>query len=245
MRGKNEINKRYGRLTVLQEDGRNKHGQILWKCRCTCGKEITTPGVNLRRGDTTSCGCYRNELSSQRSRLDISSKRFHSLVAMKPVGKDNHRQILWKCKCDCGGEIITTCARLRTGGTKSCGCKRRKYKPKESAIYRLFYDYQERAKRKEISFDFSFDQFALITSQPCFYCKQEPLNNRKVGINSYTYSGIDRVDNSKGYTVDNCVPCCKICNHAKSNMSLSKFLQWLTLITSNLDEIKKFLEPHM
>lgn len=42
-----------------------------------------------------------------------------------------------------------------------------------------------------------------------------------------TDNGIDRVDNSKGYTSDNCVPCCWACNNAKKNNSSSEFLAWV------------------
>ena len=34
----------------------------------------------------------------------------------------------------------------------------------------------------------------------------------------------DRVDSSLGYTVSNCVPCCKYCNQAKNDRSVSEFL---------------------
>jgi hypothetical protein len=40
-------------------------------------------------------------------------------------------------------------------------------------------------------------------------------------------SGIDRVDSNKGYTIDNCVPCCKTCNLAKAELSQRDFLDWV------------------
>ena len=40
------------------------------------------------------------------------------------------------------------------------------------------------------------------------------------------HNGIDRVDNSKGYHPENCVPCCKTCNIAKQSMSVEEFLAW-------------------
>ena len=36
-------------------------------------------------------------------------------------------------------------------------------------------------------------------------------------------NGVDRVDNTKGYSVDNSVPCCKFCNTAKHTMSEGDF----------------------
>lgn len=52
--------KRFGRLIVVKQTGRNKNGK-LWLCRCDCGKEKEVPTKYLTSGDTKSCGCYRKE----------------------------------------------------------------------------------------------------------------------------------------------------------------------------------------
>jgi hypothetical protein len=60
----------FGRLTVLNESGRSRHGVVLWKCRCTCGGEIISQSGNLKTGNTSSCGCYRKEtLAVRKNRL--------------------------------------------------------------------------------------------------------------------------------------------------------------------------------
>lgn len=51
---------RFGKLVVLGRAGVAKHGQILWKCICDCGRETTVYGSNLRRGFTQSCLCGRD-----------------------------------------------------------------------------------------------------------------------------------------------------------------------------------------
>ena len=43
-------------------------------------------------------------------------------------------------------------------------------------------------------------------------------------------NGIDRVDSSKGYTLDNCVPCCSICNTMKLNYTLQEFSDHITKV---------------
>lgn len=48
-------------LTVLRENGRDKHNKVLWLCRCKCGNVITVRGSHLRSGNTISCGCYQRE----------------------------------------------------------------------------------------------------------------------------------------------------------------------------------------
>jgi hypothetical protein len=57
--------KKYGRLVVLKQSGRNKHGQYLWECQCVCGNKTTVPGHQLTSGRTRSCGCYQREQTSK------------------------------------------------------------------------------------------------------------------------------------------------------------------------------------
>lgn len=46
-------------------------------------------------------------------------------------------------------------------------------------------------------------------------------------------NGIDRVDNTQGYTLANAVPCCKRCNQLKSDMQLKEFLSQIERILSH------------
>lgn len=56
---------RFGMLTVLNraEDYIFKSGrkERVWSCKCDCGNEVNVFGENLKKGNTTSCGCYRKE----------------------------------------------------------------------------------------------------------------------------------------------------------------------------------------
>ena len=51
----------FGRLTVMRRAGSDPHGQATWHCRCACGMTTIVVGGELRRGNSTSCGCYRRE----------------------------------------------------------------------------------------------------------------------------------------------------------------------------------------
>lgn len=59
--------RRSGRLLVIREAGRDKHGNVLWLCRCLgkhgddCGKEVVVRGDHLRSEHTQSCGCLSRE----------------------------------------------------------------------------------------------------------------------------------------------------------------------------------------
>ena len=62
-------NQRFGRLLVIREvDNSNFKARFaMWECLCDCGNIIITQGSALRSGHTTSCGCYKNDLSKERA----------------------------------------------------------------------------------------------------------------------------------------------------------------------------------
>lgn len=51
----------FGRLVVLEQEGNQKTGGAMWRCRCTCGTEVVVYGRSLRTGNSRSCGCARRE----------------------------------------------------------------------------------------------------------------------------------------------------------------------------------------
>ena len=50
----------FGRLTVKTRIVPPK-GRTLFVCACECGKEVTVRGGDLQTGNTTSCGCFRDQ----------------------------------------------------------------------------------------------------------------------------------------------------------------------------------------
>ena len=106
-----EINKKYGKLTVLSVTRENKITYAV--CRCDCGKEKRIRLASLKNGNSTSCGCSR--------RYDMTGKRYGSLVVLEPAGVKN-RDAIWKCRCDCGNFAEVSTKKLISGNTKSCGC---------------------------------------------------------------------------------------------------------------------------
>ena len=55
--------KKFGRLTVIRREANSKGGQARWLCKCDCGNDTIVLGTELRRGHTTSCGCFALEQS--------------------------------------------------------------------------------------------------------------------------------------------------------------------------------------
>lgn len=65
---------KFGRLTVIKHIGSDKQHQALWECVCDCGNNHIATGHGLLRGGVKSCGCLKNELSSERLKKHGASK---------------------------------------------------------------------------------------------------------------------------------------------------------------------------
>ena len=59
------------------------------------------------------------------AQVDMVGERFGRLVVLCRAGSDGSGRARWRCRCDCGGEIVTLRQTLREGDAKSCGCLRR------------------------------------------------------------------------------------------------------------------------
>lgn len=102
----------------------------------------------------------------------------------------------------------------------------------------IFVEYKSNAQHRKHPFELSFEEFNELISKPCVYCGSLPkikngghLEARKRLDQPDLYTnGIDRIDSSKGYTKDNCVPCCSKCNKMKNTYSMEEFLEHIQKI---------------
>ncbi len=51
------IGNQYDKLIVTDFAGRDKQGNIMWRCKCECGNEKDVRGSDLKNNHTRSCGC--------------------------------------------------------------------------------------------------------------------------------------------------------------------------------------------
>ncbi|GAG11854.1 unnamed protein product, partial [marine sediment metagenome] len=150
------------------------------------------------------------------------------------AGKNKQNNVLWNCICECGQFKIVRAADLKNKHTRSCGCEMGKSLPNGQASFnQLLNGYKQGAKKYGVKFELTNDEFRELTSSVCYYCGKKPKQmhraRRQNGV--YVHNGIDRVDNSKGYIIDNCVSCCSICNHMKWNLNQKIFLNHVERIT--------------
>ncbi len=52
----------FGYLIAIEPTEKRYRKDVVWKCKCKCGKEIEVPTTSLRSGNTTSCGCLNVEI---------------------------------------------------------------------------------------------------------------------------------------------------------------------------------------
>jgi len=66
MKLENIIGHKFGRLSVV-DFAPSKDGHTRWECVCKCGNTTVVRRGSLVNGLTTSCGCYRSEITIERS----------------------------------------------------------------------------------------------------------------------------------------------------------------------------------
>ena len=165
----------------------------------------------------------------------IKGEKYNRLSIISFSHSDSRYRKFYNVKCDCGKEKKIMGSAMISGNTKSCGClskqikNNRRISENHSELTAIILNYKRHAEKRNFKWDLTRDDVDLIIKLECVYCGSKPSNIKKtknsIG-NGLMYSGIDRVNNNLNYTKNNCVPCCKICNYAKSNMSVIDFKEW-------------------
>lgn len=141
---KDLLGKVFGKLTVIEYMGPDeKNNTFLWRCKCECGGETITRTSSLTSGKTKSCGCLRKV----KEREDFTGKVFGRLTVIEYAGtRPPSRISRWKCKCECGKEIVTQSTHLKSGATKSCGClpKALKHGLRDHRLYKTWQSMRNR-----------------------------------------------------------------------------------------------------
>ena len=53
---------------------------------------------------------------------NLVGERFDKLTVLEKLPEKEDRYATWRCKCDCGGEIVVNTKRLLRGTITNCGC---------------------------------------------------------------------------------------------------------------------------
>lgn len=162
-----------------------------------------------------------------------------SLSVLRFDYSGKNKVLIALCKC---GKERSFWKQSAFGRQKSCGCgidcNGITAKQRRSWNLRL-QGYKNGAKKRNYCWELSTLDFIKIASQDCYFCgepakewecfsnapsirKDSPNSDKDLYVIKIT--GIDRLNNKIGYTLENCVPCCVYCNRAKSDLSLDDFI---------------------
>lgn len=219
------IGKKYGYFTVIDVvKARSGAAHFEFVLECVCGKKSYSRKYMLETGKHISCGC--KGIASP-----IIGDKFGKWTVMQDVTKVGKRAYV--CKCTCGFSKTLEISDLINGRSKGCqNCANNKTIKKRRSDYipysKVYASYKANAKKLNREFYLTFDEAQSLFIAPCHYCKVEPSTKVKQKVEDLWYNGIDRKDNSIGYTKENSVTCCKICNYAKHTMSYDEYKEWLS-----------------
>lgn len=153
-------------------------------------------------------------------------ERHGSLKVIESAGYDDKlRDSLWLVLCDCGAMRVMRSKWFGHDSTCGLGCVKRGTKPfdaDKSLVMAKASEYRRSAKRRKLLWLLTNEQVRYLLFAQCAYCGIEPA------------LGIDRVNSLHGYWISNCVPCCKICNRAKLDMSMLDFRNWIIKVFENV-----------
>lgn len=229
----------YGQLTVLEDYLPNKRIRV----QCSCGNIVLKDKEQVAAGVTKSCqlGLCKTGVK------DITGKIFGYFKVEKISDKKYKGSHLWECICICGNRKVLRAGPLQDGRLVSCGCRRimrqSKKTKEEVSIQQLFSHYRRQAIARNISFQLSKKEFINYITQDCFYCGVRGGNKYKAQRSAgeiFEYNGIDRIDSSKDYFVENCVPSCGFCNKAKNTKSHDEFITYIKKISARFPDVPPF-----
>ncbi len=173
-----------------------------------------------------------NVVPSQR-RKNLLGNRVGDLMVIFDCGVNKSgKNTMWLCSCKCGNLSLQRTSDLSLSKVKSCGCSKRSMPQGKARFNHTLSRYKRQANQRGFSFELTEDQAWDIMAQNCHYCGTPPSNvcERKTAYGGFVYSGIDRVDNRIGYTFDNSVPCCHLCNWMKKDLTSEDFLDHVEMI---------------
>lgn len=240
---------RIGKLTVLypveRPKEKNRRGQY-WLCQCDCGNTVVYIGKVLRRNEVVSCGYCSNHRFK-----DETGNRYGRLLVIGLADCHKNKQLWWKCKCDCGSEVVVKGASLRNGATKSCGCisreafslegkKKRTHGYSRTPIYTVWTSMKARCYNEN---NWAYPYYGGRGIKVCDewlgkdgaknFCSWA-FENGYEGSSNHRHCTLDRIDNDGDYCPENCRWVCAVeqANNKRNNRfiefngAMHTFTQW-------------------
>lgn len=143
-------------------------------------------------------------------KIDFTNKRFGKIVCIKPLRVNNHKEVVWLCKCDCGNFCEKSSGAFKNiSKIASCGCMKGK-KPHitnlELKNYKPIHECYVNMKTR--CYNPNYELYSRYGGRGIKVC-DEWKNNFKEFYN-WAINGwkkeltLDRINNDDDYKPDNC-----------------------------------------
>lgn len=139
--------------------------------------------------------------------IDISGQRYGRLVALERVPRKRGKTY-WKCKCDCGQEIVAQYYSIVSGNTKSCGCLRKEFPNHKThgdsytRLYRIWNTMNLRCNKPSQN---CYKDYGGRGISVCDEWKHfEPFKEWAIAAGYSDELTIDRIDVNGNYEPSNC-----------------------------------------
>ena len=218
-----------GRFGILLVKGlsskRNKRKERLWVCRCDCGREHLVKTSNLISGRTKSCGCRKRGPPRDDSEV---GKKIGIFEVLRFSHTDKHREALYECQCTKCGETGLV-RRSKLCKVKSCkGCRWDDYK---EISHGYWSSIRKGAKVRSIVFSLTRQEVWEQFLEQDRRCALSGVSLRFArGYTGEQTASLDRIDNNKGYEVENVQWVHKEINEMKMCRSNEDFIKWCKLV---------------
>ena len=145
--------------------------------------------------------------------IDRTGQKVGRLTLIERVENNKFNQVQWKCRCDCGKEVIVKAYSLTTGQTKSCGCLKKeqdfiniikvKHRKCNTRLYNIWRDMKWRCNSpKSKRHKFYYDKGIKV----CQEWQEDFMNFYDWAMaNGYKDNlTLDRINNDGNYEPKNC-----------------------------------------
>lgn len=174
-------------------------------CTCSnCGTEFYKKPSHIYKTNFCNKNCFNAYQVGKSSRAypDLTGQQFSKLTVLE-LAESANGQRQWKCLCECGGFIKATTDDLHGGRKKSCGCLRGESHGMTATVeYKAWRHMLGRCLNKDNKSYKDYGDRGIkvcdrwLHSFACFIAD--------MGLRPSPKSTLERIDNEKGYSPDNC-----------------------------------------
>lgn len=140
--------------------------------------------------------------------VDLTSKKVGRLKVLYRLHNYRKKGVYWLCVCDCGNLKIVSSNNLRNGHTKSCGCLQKEptniiHGKSDTRLYKIYGCMKDRCNNKLHPAYFDYGERGIKICDEWLHDFQAFYDWSMSNEYDETLT-IDRIDNNKGYSPDNC-----------------------------------------